>query len=86
MAYLINDQEVLCKLNEMITTDRSYNNNLMCNIRGLPLSGKVSERVNNLCLKYITIMEERKSILSELDEEIKAHLNSTCASMGVRRN
>tara|TARA_Y100000589_G_C26601129_1_gene406344 strand:- start:18 stop:344 length:327 start_codon:yes stop_codon:yes gene_type:complete len=78
MAYLIKDEELLCKMNDMMITDKSYNNNLSFNLKNIPISEFKNKNISNLYLKYIAIIEERKTILAELNNEIHSEMNRVC--------
>ncbi len=78
MAYLIKDTEVLCKLNDMMITNKSYNNNLLFNLKNLPITNFENKEISDLYLKYIAIIEEHKAILTELDTEISNQMKKTC--------
>ena len=78
MSYLMDDEDLLYRLNEMMMTDKSYNNNLSINLKNLPVGSLKSKKISELYLKYIAIIEERKNILSELEGNIDAQLRAQC--------
>jgi len=78
MAYLIKDTEVLYKINDMMITDKSYNNNVLINLKNLPISNFKNKEISDLYLKYIAIVEEHKAILTELNTEICNQMKKTC--------